>query len=79
MVTPWNTKAQISLEQFLPIYRAPRLAISLLLDIIIANAPVAQWIEQETSKLLAASSILARGTILLMFKETSSEVSFLLK
>ena len=26
------------------------------------NAPVAQWIEQETSKLLAASSILARGT-----------------
>lgn len=26
------------------------------------NAPVAQWIEQETSKLLAVSSILTRGT-----------------
>lgn len=30
------------------------------------NAPVAQWIEQETSKLLAASSILARGTIIFL-------------
>lgn len=30
-------------------------------------APVAQWIEQETSKLLAAGSIPARGTIGLMF------------
>lgn len=27
------------------------------------NAPVAQWIEQETSKLLAVGSIPTRGTI----------------
>jgi hypothetical protein len=31
--------------------------------IIIKNAPVAQWIEQETSKLLAVGSIPTRGTI----------------
>ena len=31
---------------------------------LVSQAPVAQWIEQETSKLLAVGSIPTRGTIL---------------
>lgn len=36
--------------------------------IIHLYAPVAQWIEQETSKLLAVGSIPTRGTTALMLK-----------
>lgn len=41
-----------------------------------AHAPVAQWIEQETSKLLAVGSIPTRGTISLMLKLLIAEEFF---
>lgn len=42
--------------------------------ILISNAPVAQWIEQETSKLLAVGSIPTRGTKFEIMKKLSKKV-----